>query len=253
MRDMILNELDVLEQERGVKVLLAIESGSRSWGFASTDSDYDVRYVYIKPTSEYLRLENTRDTMEWRLDDELDIVGWDLSKFLRLLRKSNPSAFEWLGSEIVYREIPAFQRVRDVAKKCFDPFASANHYLGMATKHDFRYIKSGKPTLKRYLYAVRAILACRWSIYEQTPVPIPFEALERAMIDENMVTLIDGMVEEKKTKSESALCGQIPELDSWIETNMELLRQEIGLMKRKRAVDWPALDRIFLDCLYACL
>ena len=77
-----------------VKILHCVESGSRAWGFASPDSDYDVRFIYIRPKEYYLRLEKTRDVIEWQLDDTLDINGWDIQKMLRLLHKSNPTVFE---------------------------------------------------------------------------------------------------------------------------------------------------------------
>ena len=120
MNSTILDELHGVEGT-GVEILLAVESGSRAWGFASTDSDYDVRFVYMRPVREYLRLDKVRDVIDWRLDDDLDIVGWDVFKFLGLLVKSNPTAFEWLGSKIVYMEDDRFQSVRNVAPRCFDP------------------------------------------------------------------------------------------------------------------------------------
>lgn len=76
MRNAIENELDLLSAVRNANVLVAVESGSRAWGIASRDSDYDVRFVYVRPVDEYLRLKETRDTMNWRLDETLDIVGW---------------------------------------------------------------------------------------------------------------------------------------------------------------------------------
>ena len=83
MRDIIneINEkLDEIERTEGVRVLHAVESGSRAWGFASLDSDYDVRFVYVRPKEDYLRLDEPRDVIEWQLDEVLDINGWDLIK-----------------------------------------------------------------------------------------------------------------------------------------------------------------------------
>ena len=116
MRETISEELLAVEREKDVRVLLAVESGSRAWGMASKDSDYDVRFVYVRREEDYLRLEDVRDTIEWRLDETYDVVGWDLCKFLRLMRGSNPTVFEWLESPIVYREDPAFDNVREKAE-----------------------------------------------------------------------------------------------------------------------------------------
>ena len=85
MKDIILRELKKIEEQENVKIIMAIESGSRAWGFASPDSDYDVRFIYVRKEEDYLKLEKTRDVIEWKLDDVLDINGWDIKKALQLL------------------------------------------------------------------------------------------------------------------------------------------------------------------------
>lgn len=80
MKDIILRELKKIEEQENVKIIMAIESGSRAWGFASPDSDYDVRFIYVRKEEDYLKLEKTRDVIEWKLDDVLDINGWDIKK-----------------------------------------------------------------------------------------------------------------------------------------------------------------------------
>ena len=83
MKDLILQKLVEIEKEENIRILHAVESGSRAWGFASPDSDYDVRFIYVRPKEFYLRLDKTRDVIEWQLDDTLDINGWDISKALK--------------------------------------------------------------------------------------------------------------------------------------------------------------------------
>lgn len=97
MEKMIVSRLREIEEKEKVHILLAVESGSRAWGFASPDSDYDVRFIYIRPKEDYLRLESIRDVIELPINDVLDINGWDLQKTLRLLYKSNPTLFEWFS------------------------------------------------------------------------------------------------------------------------------------------------------------
>src|SRR6056297_3590984 len=101
----IQSRLEALEQQENIHIALAVESGSRAWGFASSDSDYDVRFVYLRPTNWYLSidLERRRDVIEQPIIDEYDVGGWDLRKALQLLRKCNPPLLEWLNSPIVYR------------------------------------------------------------------------------------------------------------------------------------------------------
>jgi len=105
MKKRILQELDEIENKHGVKIIFACESGSRAWGFASEDSDYDVRFIYVHSKDWYLSIEKKRDVIELPLDEVLDINGWDIRKSLRLLRKSNAPLLEWLSSPIVYRNV----------------------------------------------------------------------------------------------------------------------------------------------------
>src|SRR4051794_14574214 len=93
-----------VEHEKDVRVLYACESGSRAWGFASRDSDYDVPFLYVHERDWYLSVDDRRDVLEYPLRDELDVSGWELRKALRLLRKSNPPLLEWLNSPMVYRD-----------------------------------------------------------------------------------------------------------------------------------------------------
>ena len=104
MKKEILRKLHEIEIKENVKILFAAESGSRAWGFASPDSDYDVRFIYVRPKEEYLRLDTVKDVIEVPINDVLDINGWDLQKALRLLYKSNPTLFEWFSSPIIYME-----------------------------------------------------------------------------------------------------------------------------------------------------
>ncbi len=246
MRDRIIRELEDVERDRDVTVLLAVESGSRCWGFAREDSDYDVRFVYARPKDDYLRLEDVRDTIELRLDDDLDVVGWDISKFMRLMRASNPTVFEWLGSPIVYRESFLFEKVREVAPECFDPVASAHHYHGMGKKHDMRYISNGNTTKKHYLYAVRSLLACKWSILEQKPVPMAFDELRGAMLEPKMVPFVDDLVESMRNGDGKARCDAIQPLNEWILAQEQVLRSRIDGLQRPKRVPWPVLDEAFL-------
>lgn len=95
MRKVIIEKLQQIEKQENVRILHAVESGSRAWGFESPDSDFDVRFIYVRPRDYYLKLEQTRDVLEFPINDLLDVNGWDLQKALRLLHRSNPSVFEW--------------------------------------------------------------------------------------------------------------------------------------------------------------
>ncbi|EFP7034942.1 nucleotidyltransferase domain-containing protein, partial [Shigella dysenteriae] len=104
MRERVSQQLKEIERRYGVKVLYACESGSRGWGFASPDSDYDVRFLYVHPLEWYLRVESPRDVIELPIDDELDVSGWEWRKALGLLKGANPTLIEWLDSPVVYQQ-----------------------------------------------------------------------------------------------------------------------------------------------------
>ena len=130
--DTILNDiqtaLDEVEKFENVEILLAVESGSRAWGFASLDSDYDVRFIYIRKKEEYLRVDETKEYIDWALDEVLDINGWDLKKVLLAFSKGNPNLMEWMGSPIVYRKSDKWDRISEVAREFFSEKDSEKLY-----------------------------------------------------------------------------------------------------------------------------
>lgn len=131
MRDIIAEingKLDEIERTEGVRILHAVESGSRAWGFASPDRDYDVRFVYVRPKEDYLRLDEHRDVIEWQQGEVLDINDWDRKKALRQFAKGNATLFEWSGSPIVYRTTDNWAKIKEVSKQYFSEKASIYHY-----------------------------------------------------------------------------------------------------------------------------
>ena len=155
MKDTIQKELAQIEQTQNVRILLAVESGSRAWGFASPDSDYDVRFIYVRPKDAYLRLQKHRDVIELPINDALDINGWDLTKTLRLLHKSNPTLFEWGASPIVYLETDFAARFKSVMGRYFSSKRGLYHYIHMAAGNYREYIKGDMIKAKKYFYVLR--------------------------------------------------------------------------------------------------
>ncbi len=246
-----------------MRVLLAVESGSRAWGFESPDSDFDVRFVYVRPIEYYLRLQSTRDVLEWRLDEVLDVSGWDLDKALRLMRGANPSLFEWLASPIVYAEYSAFAAVRDLAADCFSPVSSAHHYLSMARtgmsgltgttrmadKADKAAVAGETIRLKKCLYAMRAILACRWVVAERVPVPMLFRDLVDAQLEASMRGLVDELLEAKAVAGECDEYPRIPALSTWAASAVAELEEDVAALVPKPKMAWERLNDVFLGFL----
>ncbi len=172
MKELIQEKLHEIEQREECRILLAVESGSRAWGFASPDSDYDVRFIYVRPEKAYLRLDRARDVIEVPINDELDINGWDIDKTLRLLHKSNPTVFEWFSSPIIYQTSAFADQFRPIMQKYFSSKAGLWHYLHMAEGNYRDYLRGEMVRAKKYFYVLRPILACKWILEKGTPPPI---------------------------------------------------------------------------------
>jgi len=155
--------LDMARQQ-GAKILFAIESGSRAWGFPSPDSDYDCRFVYIRAIADHLVLEQPRDVIEFPLEGEIDAGGWDLRKALLLALGGNAVIVEWAKSPIVYEELPGFRdRLLDLLAEIVDPARVSRHYLGLARSHVAKTGSfAGEVKLKKLFYLIRPIVALDW-------------------------------------------------------------------------------------------
>jgi predicted nucleotidyltransferase len=178
MRDIILARLAELEASEAMRIVYACESGSRAWGFASADSDYDVRFLYVRPAEWYLSILERRDVIELPIDDALDITGWDLRKALQLFRKSNTPLMEWLGSPVVYLERGGVaEQLRGMREAYYSPLACAHHYLNMARGAAEECVRGERVRLKKCFYALRPLLAIQWIERGWGVAPTEFGAL----------------------------------------------------------------------------
>lgn len=173
--------LDRIEQADGTRILLAIESGSRAWGFPSPDSDYDCRFIYVRTADAYLSPWPPRDVIETPLEGELDVNGWDLGKALKLLLKGNAVVVEWLTSPIVYRGNAAFrQDLLAFAMAELDRNAVARHYLHLGERQRrLHFTDAAAVPGKRVFYALRPAAALRWLRLhpDQAVAPMHFPTL----------------------------------------------------------------------------
>lgn len=178
MKEKIVAALRQLEEERNCRMLFAVEGGSRAWGFASPDSDYDVRAVYVKPLDWYLQLNDpSTDTITAMLPDDLDIVAWDLRKFLRHLNKSNASVLEWLASPIVYMNGGLLSELNGLVSNCAEPAHIAFHYASMFRHAMTNRTPDGMISVKKLCYALRANLCVRWTVEKGAMPPTAFASV----------------------------------------------------------------------------
>lgn len=224
MKKIIRNRLKEIERDNDIRILLAIESGSRSWGFESPDSDYDVRFIYAHQPEWYLSIEEKRDVIGPIIDGELDIEGWDLRKVLRLFRKSNPVLMEWIVSPYVYAESGSFKRsIRKLAEEYYSKKAGANHYLSMAKRNHNAYIKDKtNVNLKKYLYVLRPLVCILWLMEKDGLIPMSFtETLSAVTVPEKTRKAIDKLITIKKSISELGKGRRIQDIDNFINEAME--------------------------------
>ena len=252
IRTEILSRLRKAEQEHDVRILLAVESGSRAWGFASPNSDYDARFIYVNRPEWYLSvgLEEQRDVIEYPIIDDLDVNGWDLRKALRLFWKSNPAFVEWIQSPIVYEERRGFaQACQALMREVYSCESGTYHYRSMAKKNFRRYLQGELVPLKKYFYVLRPLLAVRWLERYQTPAPIEFQRLLDVLDGETeLLDSIHALLEQKRNSPELGLSPQVPAIHQFITRELARL-EEVAPPKVERKRVEPALSALFRQVL----
>lgn len=228
-----------IEAAHGVRIVYAVESGSRAWGFASPDSDYDIRFIFVRPAESYVSVQEGIESIDLPLDGELDAGGWDVRKAARLLGKSNGALVEWLHSPIVYRNEDGFrERWQPMAREIFSPRASSDHYRGLAKQMVLGKLRSERARAKDYLYALRAVLAAKWIAATNTIPPVPFTDLF-GIAPQEIQALIPQLLDHKARTAEGERMDRLPPLDGFLD---EFLESVIPLPQGTG--DFHSLDRL---------
>lgn len=259
LKEHIVQVLKQIEHDYDIKVLYACESGSRAWGFPSKNSDYDVRFIYIHRPNWYLSIDHKRDVIEIPgrdsisipIDELLDVSGWELTKALRLFRKSNPPLLEWLKSSIVYyQSYSTIEKMRIVDNTIFSPASCLYHYLNMA-KGNFRdYLQGPEVKIKKYFYVLRPILAAKWIEKYNSIPPMEFQALLEDIVPSGK---LKGEINTLLTRK---IAGEELHLEPRIDVINEFLTGEINHLEqfaKTIQIDIPdptlLLDELFRDTL----
>ncbi len=258
IRQEITNKLLEIEQKEQVKILYAVESGSRAWGVESPDSDYDVRFVYVRPMKEYLKLQEQNDIIEWQLDEVFDMNGWDLKKTLIQFHKGNATLFEWANSPIIYKTTDEWNGIYKQCKHYFSEKIALYHYYGTANSTFKQYLQEDTVWYKKYIYALRPLLACRFIEYNHTIPPVCFENLLPCISSKPLLNEIETMLAVKAASDEKDLNPQLPMIQQYIQQELVRYKQLSKAMEDDRVADWKTLDDIFvkivtsLETLFVC-
>lgn len=216
-----------LESREDIRILWAVESGSRAWGFPSPDSDYDVRFVYVRPLDWYLSLNPGRDVIELPIVDELDVAGWDLRKALGLLVKANPALLEWLSSPIVYRAKPEAEGLRALARCSPYRRSAAHHYLALLRGNYDRYIADRATVrLKKYMYCLRPALALLWLRSRDDMAPMDQPSLLAGLsLPADLAETIHTLVAMKFASGELGEGPRVAVIDAFLENELRLAQE----------------------------
>ena len=248
--DIVKGKLLEIEEEHQVKILYAVESGSRAWGFESLDSDYDIRFIYAHRKNWYLNILPKKDVIECPIVNEFDYSGWDLRKTLFLMNKSNPVFFEWLRSPIVYYKDDYFYNiVEELSKEYFSPISSVYHYLHMANGNYRQFLQTNEVKIKKYFYVLRPIMACMWIENLKESPPMEFEKLLVQITDDELLKKITELLTKKKSGIELGIEPKIEIINEFIRTKIQYFENAVKTFDPKKKTKQELLEGGFIKIL----
>lgn len=246
MHNKIVDSLKAIAEQHHCKILFAAESGSRAWGFASPDSDYDVRTIYIMPIEWYLSTaEKPQDTFGVMLPHDLDIAGWELRKALRLFMNCNLALYEWLGSPIFYWNEHKFaEHLRSLIPQYFNPLRATYHYLAIHQNALESLDSLNTISIKKLFYALRGLFAASWSARYRTMPPTEFSELLRTdLIPAHILEVINSFRSAKAIANEKERITCSPKLLCFFQTEVTDIQKFINTLKS------PKIDPAPIDSL----
>jgi predicted nucleotidyltransferase len=222
MKEQILTSLYHIQKEKAVQILFAVESGSRAWGFASPDSDWDVRFVYARPIRDYVRLKLIPDHLDYQdKENDIDCTGWDIRKALSLLLNGNHAIREWIRSPIVYvnfeDSIAKFSAIAERTHVKTRLMYSYRHILIKCIR-DYLDLATEQVNLKKYFYGIRSTLVMKWLESNEGFVP-PIELhqlLTEVDISNEVLQEIEHLLELKQKSSELGLGARLKAVDEML-------------------------------------
>lgn len=241
----IQNELTKLEESHDIEILYACESGSRAWGFASPDSDYDVRFIYRHSSDKYLSIHPPEDNINLFITKDLDFNGWEIRKALHLFGKSNVSPYEWMQSDTLYQQKTDFiEHLRTLAPQYFSPRAAVHHYLGIARNTFEGPLQEPEVKIKKYFYALRTVLSACWIVQHHEIPPLQFHKLLALINDVQLAEIIQDLLGQKTQAMEGETIAPEPYVHQFIEQEIKNCESKVNQFEKKHP-DWEPLNKLF--------
>ncbi len=248
MPEPIQSLLRQIETKYLCQILYACESGSRAWGFASPDSDYDIRFIYAHPISWYLQLEPKRDTIEIMAPGNLDLAGWELSKTLRLFGSCNLPLNEWMDSPTIYRAQSEFHAsLCSLIPHYFNPKKSLHHYLSMAERMADHEIQNGKVRIKKLFYILRPLLAGLWITTHHKMPPTRFDRLLEQSLPTSVLKTVQDLLAQKSNAIENETIAIPTILLDWITDTRQILSRNAQNLPKPNGPDWKPLNTMMKE------
>lgn len=248
MQQTIINKLAEIELEHKIKILFACESGSRGWQFPSPDSDYDVRFIYVRPYQYYLSVLDRKYDLNFPINGELDIYGWDIRKVLQLIKKSNTTPFEWLQSPIVYRQEAGFSNdLWALCQSYFGQRSNIHHYLGIAQGAMDTFANDSEIKIKKLFYVLRPLLAAKWCLEKQSVAPMTIGPL-MTLLPDHLKTQVADLIALKANAAESFVLNINADLKTYIDTEFARINNASVHLKKDN-FDADKLDEFFVTTI----
>ncbi len=246
----IMETISCLEKEHDVRILHAVESGSRAWGFHSPNSDYDVRFFYVHKRDWYLSVYPGRDVIELPIDETYDVSGWDLKKVLHLAMKSNAVVMEWLQSPIIYKTDSDFTRALE--KFCIDSCGVKplmHHYLNLGVRQvDQTWRTSQTTQIKKYFYMIRPAMALRWMACHEGRVDVPMnlqKLMSESGVSQDVQSVLFDLIDRKKKCEEKAVVERIPILDDFMDQEYRQAEEKVLTLEGVKNNTAAEADQLF--------
>lgn len=221
-------KLDALAKEHNVRIIHAVESGSRAWGFPSKNSDYDVRFIYARDLDHYLSVDRKRDVIETPiihdefLGVDFDMNGWDVKKAIYLALRGNAVVNEWLTSPIQYiYDQQCHSDLQDFVSETADLRAYFHFYRNYMKEPWNSYSRENAEQIKikHYCYVLRCALSLEWLETRKTPPPMDVPSLLKDIkLDETLRSEIALLISSKAGSVEADIMPRNTVLDNFIDS-----------------------------------